>query len=498
MIQRWKGFAICSKSHSCNLFSCSPNFCMPDRYAKLGNRSGAKVSAKMENIKIPSSGAVTMPEDTFSQQCIGREVQNSQSLRTSNVRDKEILNENLSKPLKVDIPSVKHFKFSSEDPFVQFEELYAANPFPQNQPREEEPEPQVEHPNDPDDHMENIHIPEYATSINNQNRKVFTLDDVFPSQWREKMVSFSAWMKADRQYYDIPTVISRFMTGHDKCWIEKNADPIILFVSSWRRRVDATQELEVSLFTNSGIVLMRNNGELNKLKDQENCVGLRVELMEGRLSFGLCSMRKQILYKIGKRGRKLKRDNQHAAYSYSRWQNIQPDIMETIVKRLEATDLVRMSCVCNSWRQILVLHKDIWITAPDIPWLLLSHAPDCQSLSFYSMSECRFYNMKLPKKAQGGQICGYSKGWLAVVKGSNLNPHMFLLNPISGEQIKLPSLTTVNPYYSDFIVRRRAKHYNALNFVHRIEVFSGIGPFTVVSAIFGWSLLGFCKLGDKR
>ncbi|KAM7514957.1 hypothetical protein LguiA_004540 [Lonicera macranthoides] len=106
--------------------------------------------------------------------------------------------------------------------------------------------------------------------------------------------------------------------------------------------------------------------------------------------------------------------------------------------------------------------------------------------------------VELPKKAQGGQIYGYSKGWLAVVKGSNLNPHMFLLNPISGEQIKLPSLTTVNPYYSDFIERRRAKHYNALNFVHRIEVFSGVGPFTVVAAIFGWCLLGFCKLGDKR
>ena len=222
------------------------------------------------------------------------------------------------------------------------------------------------------------------------------------------------------------------------------------------------------------------------------------------LSPSLYCIIKPLMYKkieIGKHGRESNKDNQPAAYSYSRWQNIQVDIMENIVKRLKGTDLARMACVCMSWRETLVLYKGIWITAPDIPWLLLPQGSDRKSLSFYSMSEERVYNMKLPKTAQGGRVCGSSKRWLAIVKGSDLDPHMFLLNPISGEQINLPSLTTV-PYFDDF-VGRRPKHYNASTFVSHIEVFSAAGTAgcMVVAAIINVQsegLLALCKPGDER
>lgn len=92
------------------------------------------------------------------------------------------------------------------------------------------------------------------------------------------------------------------------------------------------------------------------------------------LSISLSSFIKKGLYKMKNHGMDLKQVNHPT--EYSQWQNIPVDMMESIVKQIKATDRIRLSCVCKSWRQMLVLYKDIWITAPDIPWLLLPHSGD--------------------------------------------------------------------------------------------------------------------------
>lgn len=73
--------------------------------------------------------------------------------------------------------------------------------------------------------MDNIRIPgtDYAVSRNNETRQVLTFDDLPLSKWRDKMVSFIAWMKKNCQLYDIPTVIICFilrMEGRLKDWYD--------------------------------------------------------------------------------------------------------------------------------------------------------------------------------------------------------------------------------------------------------------------------------------
>lgn len=88
----------------------------------------------------------------------------------------------LARPLQIDDAPIKSFEFTSEDPFVQFEELFVTNLVPpnQNQPlNRNEPPLQLEvvHP-DNDDPMENVSILEYKVNRHNENRQAFTFDDV--------------------------------------------------------------------------------------------------------------------------------------------------------------------------------------------------------------------------------------------------------------------------------------------------------------------------------
>ncbi|KAM7498332.1 hypothetical protein LguiA_022746 [Lonicera macranthoides] len=76
----------------------------------------------------------------------------------------------LAKPPQIEDTLIQSFEFTSNDPFVQFEELFATNPVPPNQ-NEPPPQPEVVHLNDDDESMENIHIPKYEVSRHNENKQ---------------------------------------------------------------------------------------------------------------------------------------------------------------------------------------------------------------------------------------------------------------------------------------------------------------------------------------
>ncbi|KAJ8570216.1 hypothetical protein K7X08_006793 [Anisodus acutangulus] len=138
----------------------------------------------------------------------------------------------------------------------------------------------------------------------------------------------------------------------------------------------------------------------------------------------------------------------------SKWQeDMLREFMGIIVKKVSIGDYVRMNGVCKLWTSMLADHKPSHDL--EAPWIL--QLKDCAyndhtGFNFYSLSESRFYSFKLPnhilnkypKVAHGATFCcATSNGWLVLVAGPSHNPDMFLFDPISKIDVKLPLLTTL-------------------------------------------------------
>ncbi|CAK9151039.1 unnamed protein product [Ilex paraguariensis] len=201
------------------------------------------------------------------------------------------------------------------------------------------------------------------------------------------------------------------------------------------------------------------------------------------------------------------------------WHNLPNDIIEKVVKQLIQTDRIRMSSVCKGWRVILTkkdiqtvveipwlmlfqypIGKDIMIltkkdiqTVVEIPWLMLFQYPIGKDISFYNFSEERVYNLELPKSVHGGRCYGCSKGWLIMITGSEFNPSLFLLNAITGAQLRLPSLTTI-PSFENFAIW----HSKFDSFITGITISSADAAKCIVAAIFDQEILVFYRPGDER
>ncbi|KAG5604015.1 hypothetical protein H5410_025507 [Solanum commersonii] len=101
---------------------------------------------------------------------------------------------------------------------------------------------------------------------------------------------------------------------------------------------------------------------------------------------------------------------------------------------------------------------------------------DYVRFNFYSLSEGRFYSFKLPthilnkypKVSHGVTFCcATSNGWLVLVAGPDHNPDMFLFDPISEIDVRLPPLTTI-PFSSTYI----EEHCRIACMIYTVYVFS--------------------------
>ncbi|KAK9927546.1 hypothetical protein M0R45_024727 [Rubus argutus] len=167
------------------------------------------------------------------------------------------------------------------------------------------------------------------------------------------------------------------------------------------------------------------------------------------------------------------------------WQEPPEDIMVKIAQHLDIISRKHLSFVCKSWRAV-ALRRDIQ-GAPQLPWLVHPHSPSSNYLSFTRLSDGKLHNLRLP---QGGcRFYGSSKSWLIMVMEQGLiNSEMFLINPISAVQHKLPS-------FHEFVGISGCDH-EADSFFDHIELSSADASECVVAAVFN-SALGLCKLGDK-
>ncbi|TVU24951.1 hypothetical protein EJB05_27422, partial [Eragrostis curvula] len=119
------------------------------------------------------------------------------------------------------------------------------------------------------------------------------------------------------------------------------------------------------------------------------------------------------------------------------------DILIDIFALLEVPDLVRASCVCSSWHTAYTsLRSSGWYNRQQTPCLFYtSESVDNNIACMYSLAEKRVYKLNLPEPPiHSRNIIGSSNGWLVTADESS---ELHIVNPITGEQVALPSVSTI-------------------------------------------------------
>ncbi|KAK3118929.1 hypothetical protein QOZ80_9BG0710840 [Eleusine coracana subsp. coracana] len=128
------------------------------------------------------------------------------------------------------------------------------------------------------------------------------------------------------------------------------------------------------------------------------------------------------------------------------------DILIDILSMLEIPDLVRAGCVCSSWHTAYTsLRSSGLYKRQQTPCLLYTSESAGDNVAcMYSLAEKRVYKLTLPEPPiRSRYLIGSSDGWLVT---ADERSELHIVNPITGEQIVLPSVTTiehVKPIFDD-------------------------------------------------
>ncbi|CAL5003203.1 unnamed protein product [Urochloa decumbens] len=119
------------------------------------------------------------------------------------------------------------------------------------------------------------------------------------------------------------------------------------------------------------------------------------------------------------------------------------DVLEVIFGSLEIPDLIRASSVCCSWRAAYTSMRDLGrYKQSQTPCLFYTSESASDNVAcLYSLVEKRTYKVTLPDPPIRSRILiGSSNGWLIT---ADEKLELLLVNPITGEQIALPSVVTI-------------------------------------------------------
>lgn len=127
------------------------------------------------------------------------------------------------------------------------------------------------------------------------------------------------------------------------------------------------------------------------------------------------------------------------------------DMLMEIFALLEIPDLVRAGSVCQSWRSAYTSLRDMGQYKQQTPCLLYTTESSGEKVScLYSLVEKRAFRLTLPGTPLHKRLpIGSSHGW--VVTADELS-ELHLVNPITGQQIALPPVITieqVKPIFND-------------------------------------------------
>ncbi|XP_073357833.1 F-box/kelch-repeat protein At1g57790-like [Aegilops tauschii subsp. strangulata] len=119
------------------------------------------------------------------------------------------------------------------------------------------------------------------------------------------------------------------------------------------------------------------------------------------------------------------------------------DVLMSIFAHLEIPDPMRACSVCSSWRSAYSsLRKLGQYQLRQTPCLLYTSESAGDSVAYlYSLLEKRSYKLTLPEPSiRSRHLIGSSNGWLIT---ADERSEMHILNPITCEQIALPSVITI-------------------------------------------------------
>ena len=119
------------------------------------------------------------------------------------------------------------------------------------------------------------------------------------------------------------------------------------------------------------------------------------------------------------------------------------DVLMDIFGTLEVPDLIRAGLVCSSWHATYKCLLDLrQYKQPQTPCLFYTCESAGSNVGFlYSLKENRSYKLTLPEPPiRSRLLIGSSNGWLIT---ADERSELHLVNPITGEQVALPSVITI-------------------------------------------------------
>ncbi|KAJ1254944.1 hypothetical protein BS78_K305100 [Paspalum vaginatum] len=139
------------------------------------------------------------------------------------------------------------------------------------------------------------------------------------------------------------------------------------------------------------------------------------------------------------------------------WADLPRDLLESVLGRLPVPDRLRFPAVCTAWQSATVSDAASSarpLPAPSSPWLMLpfNTAANRRARSvdgdakfsearFLSLAEGRAYAIRQTEPAVPDRLCvGSSDGWLVAADAAS---ELHLLNPVTGAQVRLPSVATL-------------------------------------------------------
>ncbi|KAK1693500.1 hypothetical protein QYE76_010197 [Lolium multiflorum] len=192
------------------------------------------------------------------------------------------------------------------------------------------------------------------------------------------------------------------------------------------------------------------------------------------------------------------------------------DVLMDIFAQLEIPDFIRAGSVCSAWRSAYtILHSQIeQYKRRQTPCLFYTSESVADNVAcLYSLAEKRVYNITLPDPPiRSRYLIGSSHGWLVTADDKS---ELHLLNPITGQQIALPPVITIdhvkpildnagaiNEYelWDDLDVTIHAldKLRDCLYFRAFLFPDPSMGSYIVVLIIFPYRQLLFARVGDCK
>ncbi|KAK1314521.1 hypothetical protein QJS10_CPA06g00291 [Acorus calamus] len=127
------------------------------------------------------------------------------------------------------------------------------------------------------------------------------------------------------------------------------------------------------------------------------------------------------------------------------WSRLPRIFTKNLLNRLEFPDYIRFSSVCHQWH-ISKRHAQT-LPSPRFPWILLPYQLSNQpSLTFYSLSESRTYNLPIPciQPGQPFSFIAASDGYI-LFESPPHSGFRTLFNPLTRACINLPQSTLSPP-----------------------------------------------------